>query len=136
MSRKELDEAILRVERPTKPGFRVATPPKDEGETFCYDIQGRWTDDEEKCAAKRVQGRHGVTLFAKWCMEGPDKGHLLNPNSIYFREGDDVRLESRRGQRRYEFRKVSQTAFDNYISFLQTKTFRFCQAAEREILNG
>jgi hypothetical protein len=144
MSKQELDDAIFRPKRKVKPGTKAGPPqfvsgelpPEEQGEALCYDVQGRWTDNPNKCAAKRVSGKRGVRYFVKWCMEGPDKGHLLNPNSVYYRDGDDVKLEARRGQRRYEFKSVSETAFLSYLSFLETKIYRFCQNAEREILNG
>lgn len=144
MSKQELDDAIHRFERPSKPGFKVGPPRyvskdlpfKEQGESLCFDVRGVWTADQERCAAKRVKTNRGIHYFVKWCLEGPDKGHLLNPYSIYFREGDDIKMEQRRGRLRYEFKQVSETAFNNYIKFLQTKLYALCQAAEREILNG
>lgn len=136
MSKKELDEAVFKMERPTKPGFKTELPPEQKGTALCFDISGGLVADETRCAAKRVEGVRGPRYFVKFCTEGPDKGHVLNPYSVYFREGDDVRMEQRRGKLRYEFKLVSETAFHNYIRFLQTKLYAFCQNAEREILNG
>jgi hypothetical protein len=144
MSKKELDKATFRFDRPSKPGFKTGPPlfvtnemPANQlGESLCFDTKGEWTKELEKCAAKRVQSSHGIHYFAKWCLEGPDKGHLLNPFSIYFREGDDVKMEQRRGRLRYEFRQVTEAVFNNYINFLKTKLYKYCQAAEGEILDG
>lgn len=138
MSRKELDQAIHRVDRtalpvPTSPEL----PPNQQGDTVCYDTQGLVAADDINCAAKFVKDRFGrVRHFVKWCLEGPDKGHLLNPYSIYYRDGDDRREAARRGQRRYEFKPVTESAFNHYLRFLKTRTYVFCQAAEREILDG
>lgn len=144
MSKKELDDAIFHMKRPERPGFKAGppqfvstgVPATEEGEALCFDIAGNWTADQKRCAAKSVKGIRGTRFFVKFCTDGPDKGHLLNPYSIYFREGDDIALVPRRGQAKYEFRTCSQAAFENYLQFLKTKTFVFCQRAEREILNA
>lgn len=144
MSRKEVDEAIFTFERPNnKGGFKTGPPrfvstelpPEQQGESLCFDIWGQLTKDERGCAAKKVTKSKNVRYFAKWGTSGSNKGHLLNPNSLYFTEGDEKRVESRRGGMLYEFKLISETAFHNYVKFLQTKTFVFYQAAEREILN-
>ena len=145
MSKKELDESILKIEKPPKVGLKMGTPqyvskpiPLDQqGEALCFDIKGVYTLDDNKCAAKIVKTpKNGANHFIKWCKEGPDKGHLLNPCSLYFREGDDVKMEPRRGELRFEFRRVSEVTFSYYLKFLQTKIYYYCQQAEKEILDA
>lgn len=145
MSKKEMDAALFRFERPTQPGFKAGPaqyvntplPPEQQGEAVCFDLSGQWTNDEKKCAAKRVADKsRQARFFIKWCLDGPDKGHPLNPYSIYFKEGDENRMDPRRGRQRYEFKVVTENVFNLYISFLKTKMASYCQAAEREILNG
>jgi hypothetical protein len=135
MSKKDLDDATFQFQRSSPPPAFV-TPPEQEGEALCFNVQGEWTEDSQKCAAKRVNGVKGPRYFIKWCTDGPDKGHPLNPYSVYFREGDDVRLEAKRGKLRYEFKLVSQSAFSSYLRFLKTKKYTHCQETEREVLNG
>lgn len=136
MSKKDLDAAIHRFDRSSEPEFRPEPPPSEQGDAVCFDIKGQWTPSETKCAAKHINGQRGERFFVKFCLDGPDKGHLLNPYSVYFRDGDDVAIATRRGKLRYEFRQVSKTAFQNYIHFLKTRTYSYCQQAEREVLNG
>lgn len=153
MTRQELDKSIFMQKRPTKPDFKSDAPQfvstelssgqwKDDypvglpGEAVYFDIKGEITQNQIGCAAKKIIGKKSTTHFIKWCMAGPDKGHPLNPYSIYFRNGDDVRVEPRRGQLRYEFIKVSESAFVNYLTFLKSRIYIFCLNSEREVLNG
>ena len=142
MSKQDVDDGTMRFTPPKKVEPRrmlvpVSGAPQEEGSVSeCYDKSGRVTPDENRCAAKKITGRDGDKYYAKWCLEGPDRGHLLNPCSIYYNDGDDMKMESHRGTRRYEFRKLSKKGFDSYITFLTTKIFSHCQAAERDVLHG
>lgn len=144
MSKKKLDNSVFRFERSKKIGFKSGPvqyvsrelPPEEKGEAICFDIAGQWTDDEDKCAAKRVTSKRGPRYFIKWCLDGPDKGHPLNPYSVYFKEGDEKRMDPRRGGKRYEFKVVTENIFNMYLGFLKTKMAFYCQAVEREVLNG
>lgn len=144
MPKIDFDGAIFR--RPDKPitketrrtpAFVNGAMPKDQvGVAFCCDIKGEPTDNEQSAACKRVTLENKVSYFIKFAVEGPDRGHMLNPYSIYYREGDDTRIEARRGSMRYEFKKVDEKAFNLYVRFLTSKIGAFRHDAERMVLNG
>lgn len=111
-------------------------PAEQQGETLGFNLSGEWTSNTNRMVCKRVSADEREAFFVKFAVEGPDRGHMLNPYSIYFREGDDVRIEARRGSMRYEFKRVTKEAFELYLKFLKTKTTSYRTAAERLALNG
>jgi hypothetical protein len=144
MPKSDFDDAVFRQpprqtpdKAKRKPSFVNGALPKDqEGVSFCINIKGDHTDNEGVAACKRVTNGSVVTHFVKFAVDGPDRGHMLNPYSIYFREGDDTRIEARRGSMRYEFKRVTEQAFNLYVKFLSTKIGAYRLDAERMVLNG
>lgn len=120
-----------------KPSFvNGALPAAEQGQSLCFDSKGEHTEDERSAACKRVTKGSAVTYFVKFATEGPDRGHMLNPYSIYYVPGDNTRIEARRGSMRYEFKKVTEPAFKLYVKFLATKIGAYRLDAERMVLNG
>ncbi len=64
---------------------------------------------------------------------GADAGHLLNPNSIWFIDGQETSFDKRSGRKVFEFSKVTKSCFDFYLKFLQTKNPAYLRNAEREV---
>jgi hypothetical protein len=143
MPKSDYDGAIFRVDPKTRksktrdPKFVAdQLPEAQKGDVIAFNIKGEITSDAEKAACKWVVKSTSTNWFAKFATEGPDRGHLLNPFSIYYREGDDTRIEARRGSMRYEYKNVSEQAFNLYLKFLQTKIGAYRIDAERLVVNG
>jgi hypothetical protein len=148
MPRNDYDNAVHKFERKVdekvKPGRRrkLATvtsgrlPEEQAGDVLCVDIRGNVTDSPTKAAAKQVTKDDRKTYFVKFAVDGPDRGHMLNPYSIYYKEGDDQATASRRGSMQYEFKAVTEQVFTLYCQFLTKRIGSYRLEAERLVING
>lgn len=133
--RQPAKEKVAKQTRQTKFAATGVLPEDEKGEPVCFDLNGEWTEDRNKAACKIIYTDGIAVHYVKFATEGPDRGHMLNPYSIYYREGDDTRIEARRGTMRYEFRKVNKEAFDLYVISLKKKIPGYRIEAERKATN-
>lgn len=101
-----------------------------------YDKNGIETSDHNAGFACMAISDNITRYMVKFGNSGQDKGHLLNPYSVYYKAGDETRLDKRRGVRYFEYKNVSENVFVLYLRFLRTQTQSYRLAAEKEILNG
>jgi len=87
------------------------------------------SEDEDKIFAKSQAN----SFFVKKGKVGADASHLLNPNSMWFNEGDEKAFDKRSGRKAFEFAKVTENCFNLYVKFLKTKNPAHLRNAEREI---
>ncbi len=142
MPKSDYDEAVFRQpprdkKKKPHPGYvEPVLPAEQSGETFAFDTAGKPTTNNRVASCKTVKKGAVTNYFVKYATDGPDKGHMLNPYSIYYREGDDTRIEARRGSMLYEFRKVPEVCFALYLKFLTSKISAYRIDAERAVSNG
>ena len=149
MSRKEVQDAQHRfvpakpVEAPkSKTTFLDGSkankePVAKKPVEFYYTMGATHTEDENGAMAKKVVYSNGKTeFFVKFATAGAGVGRMLNPWGVYYNVGDEHKYEKTMGRKRYEFRKVSEVVFNNYLKFLETRNERHILNAERESVNG
>lgn len=85
------------------------------------------------CYARKIADPEtGKSVFLiRRANSGHDAGHFLNPRSPFYNEGDERRIQARKGKRLFEFVRVTQEQYDYYIKFLQTGNIAWLRAAER-----
>lgn len=110
--------------------------PADGRVEIHFDARGDYSPSSVGCVAKRVQTERTDGFYVLFGTAGPDQGRMLNPMGLYFDPADLHREDVRRGRARYEFKKVSESAFKDYLRFLQTRTEAFLRNAERQVLDG
>jgi hypothetical protein len=84
---------------------------------------GHATNDISKAVAKKNNGRFYVRKDSS--------GMFYNPDGIFTTEVDS--FNKRYGKDVYEFRGVTESAYNMYIKFLLTKNPLYLRKAEREI---
>jgi hypothetical protein len=150
MSRKEVEESKLYFTPAKKPkenrgkttfleGMPINKKDKIKSSAveFHFKEMGKLTEETNSSYAMRREQPGGITeYFIKFATTGPGVGRILNPWGIYFTPGDEFKFEKQMGRKRYEFSKVSQNVFENYIKFLETRNTRYILNAEREVKNG
>jgi hypothetical protein len=110
--------------------------PTAESVSLGFDINGQFSDDPNRVVAKRVQSSERVRCYVLTGTTGTDAGRLLNPYGLYFDENDISRFHAQKGRARYEFRRVSEPAFEDYMRFLRTRIESHLRSAERSVLDA
>lgn len=136
--------AIYRAPEKEKVGVPKRAPvtysgqaiPAEGVKTLGFDARGLHTEVAEDMVAKRVETDRSVRYFAKFSTAGSDIGHLFNPVGLYFRPAEVKRDQAKTGRARYEFRQLPETAFHEYMKFLQTRVESFLRSAERQVLDA
>lgn len=100
------------------------------------DTKGLGTSDLNRAVAKRVLDREGIHHYIKFSTMGFDRGHMLNPYGMYFKQHELSAAESKIGKRKYEYRLVPSEAFQEYVEFLKTRNEAYLRNAERRILDA
>ncbi len=136
------DYAAAIFVRPTKSKPIIATPnptfsstgqlPKSTTATTLFDCNGNITKDPAKGFCKVVNDEH----YIKYGTYGASKNSLLNPYSMYYKTDDENRAQPQRGSMLFEYTRVSEECFNNYMAFLQTKINSYFVNAERLIRNN
>lgn len=90
-------------------------------------------DSSPECLCKQVVdgGTKTTNYLVKYVMTGSNAGNMVDPN-------DDENLGKRgdwTSNGRFEFRRVTKTAFDLYLKFLLTDNKAHFRQAAREVLN-
>lgn len=89
--------------------------------------------DDKQVFCKRVCHQSYAQCFIKAETFGISGGMFLNPTSMWFDSDRKNETISRTGKERFQFKKVSQEAFDLYIKFLKTGNVAYLRNAERMI---
>lgn len=131
MSRNRFDTENVHLIRPEQ-GNPLSPPPSVE---TGYGLKGQEVDVRSaECLAKKVEGQYSTSYFIKRASAGPDAGRLYNPHSPNHMPGQNpLKVLGENGRARYEFRKVSREAFENYLAYLRTNNPSFIRMAERDI---
>jgi len=74
-----------------------------------------------------------TNYYIKKCNMGADASHLLNPNSIWYKDGETRGFDKTRGKDYYSYSKVNENCFKLYLKFLETKNQAYLRNAEREM---
>jgi len=148
MSKKKLDEAQYKTVPARKPVFVKDSPtfvdgsPKTREDVrksidFYYGIGGHIVQEGAGAFAHKVEKGSGAKeYYVKFSTGGSNVGRMLNPWGPFYRDGDELRVDRQRGRKAYEFQKVSETIFETYLKFLETRSERYILQAEREVGNG
>lgn len=140
----DLASAIYVAPRPDRPrpgrrtpiGYSGAVPPPAAAKAILFDDRGGCTESEEDAVAMRAETGRGVSYHVKFSTGGPDIGHMYNPVGLYFRPAEAKRYQAKTGRARYEFRRVPERAFGDYLQFLRSRTESFLRNAERQVLDA
>lgn len=79
------------------------------------------------CAAKI----EGDTYFLKMATGGQCAGQFYNPYNPFFQPSEENRFNSLKGKPFYEFIRVNEEVFNDYLLFLQTRNQTWLKHAER-----
>ena len=85
--------------------------------------------DSKECYAKLDNGLEPYTFI--FYVKADKNGATFDPWGVYSAEARD-RFDAVRGRNDFDFVRVSQTCFDYYIKFLQTRNKSFKLNADRE----
>ena len=113
-----------------------ALPTKQEGYTVGQSAEGcniLIDVESPKCHAKIVldQASGRLTPFIKFGTFGASADWPYDPFDPNVREGDGGKRGMKDGRGLYEFRKVSQETFTNYLLFLKTGNKKWLHHARR-----
>lgn len=99
-----------------------------------YGLLGKEVDASSvQCVAKKVEGQFSTTYFIKKANSGADAGRMYSHHSENHMPGQNPLKPTADGRSRYEFRKVTQNAFDYYLAYLRSDNPAFLRIAERDI---
>jgi hypothetical protein len=116
--------------------FSGGDVPSDTEVVVGFDLKGLPTDDADSFAAKRVEAERGTRHYVKFSTSGSDIGRMLNPFGLYFSQNVLRHDEAKTGRPRYEFKRVPEPAFREYVRFLQTRVESHLRNAERMVLDA
>lgn len=88
-------------------------------------------DAPEALAKRTVSESNQIRYWIKRGMVGAETGFLFNPQSPLFDELTVNRFHAALGRGKYEFREVTQEAYELYLRFLRTGNTRDLRHAER-----
>lgn len=117
-------------------GYSGGEVPQEGSTALGFDLSGQYSEDDGKVVAKRVESGGGVRCYVLSSTTGTDAGRLMNPYGLYFDENDISRFHAQKGRARYEFRRVSEDAFEDYLRFLRTRIESHLRSAERRVLDA
>ena len=143
---RDMDTGIFRPEKPSTPAFSRRKPiilgegsvtaPVAGSLVVNFDVNGRPTDNTDRIFARSTVSEGKSKFEIKAGTSGPNQNKFADPLGMYFTL-DDLLINNRRGGKAlYEFVRVSQTAFDDYIHYLQRRDAEFLRRSERSSLDG
>lgn len=111
-----------------------AIPHKNTVSSEFYGMQGKQhTQDTDEVFAKKVWNGRYFHFYVRHATSGPEAPHLMNPYGVHYVEGDHKHMHNHTGKRKYEYRKVSETAFNLYKLFLETGKQMYYRQADRAL---
>lgn len=101
--------------------------PNPELNEVAYKFGGdKCKKDDGDCLAYSLFNAETAIYFVKAVNEGPEQGHLVNPNSAFY--GKQTMTQ---GRLKYDFVRVSENVFGHYVNFLKTKNEACLHNAEK-----
>jgi hypothetical protein len=104
---------------------------KTEVTTVLYNEDGVVCNKEDNAVAKKISTEEANSFYVKRGTSGLEATRLLNVNSMWY-DKDKV-FNKKIGKNVFEYSKVTETCFNLYLRFLQTKNVAYLRNAEREI---
>ena len=113
---KNKQESISPAVSGTQPGSEVDAAPQ----ITAYMWGGKEVDaNSPEAIAKIAVSPRSTSYFLKQATNGPDRGHLFNPQSPTYNAAFLERAVRQLGKGQYEFRRVSQSAYELYMRFMK-----------------
>lgn len=78
----------------------------------------------------------GKYYYIKKCTAGANAGNFANPYGATYNPREFTAYDSHSGRNYYEYAKVSENVFNDYLKFLQSRNQSHYLNAQREYKNG
>lgn len=111
-------------------------PPDTARSTLYLDKDGKAISTEAGAAAQCITEEGRSSHYVAVAAAGSNRGSVYNPVSVYAKTDDLGGQEAVSGRKNYEFKRVTEAVFTQYVDFLQSKVPSLYREVERAVFNG